>query len=758
MSGPRPTGPEGFDPAELEALAPVGRGLFSVDGMWCPSCAAATERVLARQPGVRRARVSFPTASALIDWDPGRADLSRILGQVERLGYAVGRPQSSGETVAQIDAEIQRLSIRLAVTAFFGMWVMVLAIMRYLEPAALGDTPAGHALSLVAAGLALPVVTFAAAPFWRAGWRTLRAGVPGMDALVSLGVAGAAVLSAVELARGGADIYADTAVMLVALLSLGRLVEMRTTRRAATAIGALEREMPERAWPAEGGAARPAESFAPGDRIRVPAGARVPLDGRIEGGGTRFDLSMMTGESRPVPGGAGDAAQAGAVNLDSPVTLRVTAGVGDRRIDRIMGRMAEMQGERSEIARLSDALARRLVPAALTLAALVGAAGWALGLGAQEAALRALSVVVIACPCALSIAVPVTFLAFAERALRGGVLFRSPAAMERAGDLRTLVLDKTGTLTEGRPRVVETCPAPGTAPQTLRDLAATAEAGIDHPVARALTEAGEAGEATRTRHPRGVTARTADGAQLDVGDARALRDAGVPLTPRGAALREGWIHVARAGRWIGALRLADPIRPEAGTALAALRDAGLRLVMATGDAAQPAQEVAEATGLTHAAVHAGLSPEDKAALVADARAHGPVGFAGDGVNDSLALAAADVGIAVDGASHAATAAAGVVVSRGGLGALADGLRRAQAARRRMAQNLAFAVVYNAAAIPLAAAGAIPPSAAALAMLASSLSVLANAGRPEPEQSDRTRDAGKPLRPRNSRRAWRSGAI
>lgn len=743
MTARRSAGPEAFGPDELETLAPVGRGLFAVEGMWCPSCAAATERVLARQPGVCRARVSFPTASALIDWEPGRADLPHILRQVERLGYAVRRPRSSGDTVAQIDAEIQRLSIRLAVTAFFGMWVMVLAIMRYLEPAALGDTPTGHALSLVAAALGLPVVTFAAAPFWRAGWRTLRAGVPGMDTLVSLGVAGAAALSAVELASGGADIYADTAVMLVALLSVGRLVEMRTTRRAATAIGALEREMPERAWPAVGDEARPAETFAPGDRIRVPAGARVPLDGRIEGAGTRFDLSVMTGESQPVPVADGDAAQAGAINLDSPVTLRVTAAVGDRRIDRIMGRMAEMQGERSEIARLSDALARRLVPAALALAALVGVVGWALGLGAQEAALRALSVVVIACPCALSIAVPITFLGFAERGLRVGVLFRSPAAMERAGDLRTLILDKTGTLTEGRPRVVETRPAPDTAPQTVRDVAATAEAGIDHPVARALAEAGEAGDATRTRHPRGVTAQAADGAQLLVGDAGFLFAAGILPGPGGTTLTDGWIHVARAGRWAGALRLTDPVRADAAAALAALRDGGLRLDMATGDAECPARDVAEATGLPRDGVHAGLSPEDKAALVAAARDRGLVGFAGDGVNDSLALAAADVGIAVDGASHAATAAAGVVVSRGGLGALAEGLHLARVARRRMAQNLAFAVVYNAAAIPLAAAGAIPPSVAALAMLASSLSVLANASRPAPERPDRASDIPDP---------------
>ncbi|MEX0387237.1 heavy metal translocating P-type ATPase [Spiribacter onubensis] len=719
---------------ELAALAPAGRGLFSIEGMWCPSCAAATERIIARAPGITRARVSFATGSALVDWDPDRVDLPALLRAVERLGYAIGPPRAPEETVAGIDAEIHRLGLRLAVAVFFGMWVMVLAIMRYLEPVALGSTPVGHALSIVAMGLVTPVVGFSAAPFFVAGWRTLRAGIPGMDALVSIGVVGAALLSVAELARGGAHIYADTMVMLIVLLSIGRLVEMRTVRRAASAIGALEREVPERAFPVDADGAVDAAEVAVDTDIRVAAGARVPLDGVVVEGATRVDASLLTGESTPVGVARDEPVHAGTINLDAPVTVRVTAGVGDRRIDRILGRMVEMQGNRSEITRLADRLARLLVPGALALAALVAVGGAALGLGAEEALLRALSVVVIACPCALSIAVPVTFLSFAERAMGRGVLFRSPATMERAGQLRHLLIDKTGTLTRGEPTVIGLRLADGVDEAELRHLAALAEAGVDHPVARALQDPALVPDSGihRRREGRGVIMTLPGGEAVRVGSRRWLAEADILVPddraddPADAATR---IHLARNGRWLGSFALGDPLRPAAPETVQRLVREGFVLQMVTGDGPAPAGRVAAEVGLAAEAVHAGCSPEDKADRVLDAQSRAPAAFIGDGINDSVAMAAADVGVAIDGASHAATSSAGLVVARGGLPALANALGLARAARRRMLQNLGLAVVYNGSAIPLAVAGVIPPSAAALAMLASSLSVMANAARP-----------------------------
>lgn len=722
--------------AEMAALAPAGRGLFSIEGMWCPSCAAATERIIARVPGVTRARVSFATGSALVDWDPDRIDLSGLLRAVERLGYAIGPPRAPEDTVAAIDGELNRLGLRLAVAAFFGMWVMVLAIMRYLEPAALGNTPVGHTLSIIAMGLVTPVVGFSAAPFFVAGWRTLRAGIPGMDALVSIGVIGAGMLSVIELVQGGAHVYADTMVMLIVLLSIGRMVEMRTVRRAATAIGALEREVPERAFPVEGNGPVDAAEVAVGTCIQVAAGARVPLDGELLEGATRVDASLLTGESTPVSVAAGGALQAGTINLDAPVTVRVTAAVGNRQIDRILGRMVEMQGNRSEITRLADGLARVLVPGALALAAMVAVMGTAFGLGPEESLLRALSVVVIACPCALSVAVPVTFLSFAERAMGRGVLFRSPATMEQAGQLRDLLIDKTGTLTRGEPAVIEAVSADGIEETELRALAAQAEAGIDHPVARALQDPAQVPDRGihRRREGRGVIMTGPDGSEVRVGSRRWLHEAGVEVpvlaTPSShAASRATQIHVTRNGDWLGCFALGDPLRPAATATVQSLLARGFRLQMVTGDSAEPAHRVAAEVGLAEGAVRAGCRPEEKADHVLAAQARAPTAFIGDGINDSVAMAAADVGVAIDGASHAATSSAGLVVARGGLPALGDALGLARSARRRMRQNLALAVVYNGAAIPLAVAGVIPPSAAALAMLASSLSVMANAARP-----------------------------
>ncbi|RZU99741.1 heavy metal translocating P-type ATPase [Spiribacter vilamensis] len=721
---------------EMAELAPAGRGLFSIEGMWCPSCAAATERVVARVPGVTRARVSFATGSALVDWDPDRIDLPGLLHAVERLGYAIGPPRAPEETVAAIDGELGRLGLRLAVAAFFGMWVMVLAIMRYVEPTALGNTPVGHTLSIIAMGLVTPVVGFSAAPFFLAGWRTLRAGIPGMDALVSIGVIGAGVLSVTELIQGGAHVYADTMVMLIVLLSIGRMVEMRTVRRAATAIGALEREVPERAFPVSGNGPVDAASIAVGDRVQVAAGARVPLDGELVEGATRVDASLLTGESTPVSIAPGGTLHAGTINLDAPVTVVVTAAVGDRRIDRILGRMVEMQGNRSEITRLADGLARVLVPGALALAAGVAVTGTAFGLGFEESLLRALSVVVIACPCALSIAVPVTFLSFAERAMGRGVLFRSPATMEQAGQLRHLLIDKTGTLTRGEPSVVETVTADGVDEAELQALAAQAEAGIDHPVARALQDPAQGPDSGihRRREGRGVTITLPDGDEVRVGSRRWLTEAGVDLPARATEHSDRsraatLIHVTRNGEWLGRFALGDPLRPAAAETVRSLRARGFRVAMVTGDGPEPAHRVAADVGLAGDAVVAGCRPEEKADRVLAAQAEAPTAFIGDGINDSVAMAAADVGVAIDGASHAATSSAGLVVARGGLPALASALALARSARGRMRQNLGLALVYNGLAIPLAVAGVIPPSAAALAMLASSLSVMANAARP-----------------------------
>ncbi len=725
------TGDAALDPADL---APAGRALFTVDGMWCPSCAAATERVMAGVPGVTSARVSFATSSALVTWDPARVDLGALFAAVKGLGYGIGPPASAGETVARIDAAIEKLGLRLAVCAFFGMWVMVLSVILYLDAGGVTATTAGLVIARIAALLALPVVLYAGTPLFVAGWRTAKAGVPGMDTLVSLGVGAALGLSAWRLAAGEPHVYLDTAVMLIALLSVGRLIEMRTTRQAALALGALAEVLPERAvLRRDDGTTTTvdAERVAAGAVVEVAAGARLPFDGVIVEGETALDRALLTGEARPVPVAVGDRVEAGCVNLWRPLALRVECPVGARVIDRIGGRIAEVVGGKGELQRLAERWARVLVPTAIALAAATLALGVAVGLAPGEAVLRAASVLVVACPCAVGIAVPVAYVAASTRAARAGVLFRNAAAVEALATVRRVLFDKTGTLTEGTPRVVAVRTAAGWSEAEVRRLAAAAEAGIDHPIARALragVDLPPAAGCRRTRRLARGAAHEDDLGTTLVGSAELLRAHGVapPPAPADGPVDAAWIEVARDGVWIGRIAVADRPRDDAAAAVARLEAAGLAPALVTGDAPMPANHVAAAVGIPPTRVHAAQSPEAKAERVAAA---GPgTAFVGDGVNDGIALAAADVGVAVTGASNVATAAAGVAVASGGVTRVVDAHAMARRARRIMAQNLGFAVVYNAMGVSLAAFGAVPPVAAALAMVASSLSVLANAAR------------------------------
>lgn len=723
------------EPLDLEPLLPAGQALLAVDGMWCPSCAAAVERVMERVPGVTSARVTFATASALVRWDPDRLDPAALVARVTGLGYGLGRRAAPDATAARIGEELRRHTMRLAVAGVLGMWAMLLSLLLYLDSGGIVGTPVGLGLAAAATALAVPVVFGAGWPFLLAGWRTLRAGVPGMDALISLGALTALGLSAWRLARGEAHVYADTAVMLVTLLIVGRLVEMAATRRSVLAIAALQDVLPETAdvlAPDGTMETRSAAEVTAGAVIRVAAGQRVPLDGVVADGASSLDRAVLTGESAPVPTGPGAVVEAGCVNLLSALDLRVTHGVGARAVDRIGARVADVLGEKGETQRLAERVARILVPAALVLAAGTVVVGLAVGLTVDEALLRATSVLVIACPCAVGVAVPLAWVAAARRAAGFGVLFRTPAALESLATVREAMFDKTGTLTEGRPRVVHVDNAPGETREAVLADAAGAETGILHPLALALREAAPTadaghhrperlGRAVRWRGPRGLVV-------VGAPDGVAAEEIAVPPSPDpppvpGATVLE----VARDGAWIGRVHLADTARADAADALAALARLGVAVRIVTGDAAPPAHALARRLDVPADRVHAGCTPEDKAALVAEAGR--PAAFIGDGVNDSIALARAAAGIAVEDAAGAATGTASIVLAGGhGLGAVAEALHLARRARRVMWQNLGFALVYNGAGLTLAVLGAVPPVAAAIAMVASSASVTANSAR------------------------------
>ncbi|MCL7743750.1 cation-translocating P-type ATPase [Guyparkeria hydrothermalis] len=709
---------------------------MTIEGLWCPSCAAATERLLRDTPGVQEAQVSFLGSAAMLRWDPERISLAQIAEKVRRLGYRLAPPRSERTTRSRLDEQVRALGIRLTVAGFFGVWTMLFSLLLYLGVGQASGETTGWWLALASASFALPVLGIAGLPVFVAGWRTLRTGIPGMDTLVTLGVLAAAGLSIWQLGQGSHHVYTDTAVMLVVLLTLGRLLETLALRRAATTIDALHARMPERAerLTAEGAIETvPAETIAIGEHMRVPAGQRIPLDGVIEDGETRLDRSVMTGESRPATAHPGDKVLAGSVNLESAITIRVEATVGERSIDRIGERVIEAVRSRPGTQRIADRFARWIAPTAIGLATLSALAAWLLGLSPEESLLRATSVLVIACPCALSIAVPIAYVSLAGRAANEGILFRDAAALEQLADVDTLYLDKTGTLTQGRPAVTDVMvrgQLPGkrrTDAATVLQIAAAAENGVDHVIADALRRA--AGDTPMPamearRHAAGVSASHPDWGQVLVGSPRLLRDHDVQIEPTpGDDLQ---VEVAINDQWVATIVFDDPLRDSATTTIRQLQQAGITCGLITGDRRVPAMRIATAVGLAPSDVRSDCLPDDKAKLVRATA--GPVAFVGDGANDALALASADVGIAVANANSTAAMAADVVLGNDGVAGVSRAIDLARQGRRMMRQNLGFAVAYNGIGLTLAVAGAIQPVIAATAMAASSLTVILNAAR------------------------------
>lgn len=726
-----------FAGIDRDALRRAGRMVVGIDGMWCASCALAVERTLARSPGVSSASTSFAGGSALVRWDPAQVDLDLLFERVEKLGYRIVPLVEAQEMENQIDAQARAVWMRLAVAGFFGMWSMLGSVALYLD-AQLAASPQGWWVALASCLAALPVVTWSGLAFYRAGWRTLRAGVPGMDALVSAGVLASSLLSAWSLLRGSADVYADTATMLVSFLLCGRLIELHARRRNSVAVNALRQAVPETAHRL-GVNGRPAEVRADqvgiGDLVVVHAGERIAVDGIVVEGESEIDGAIVNGESAPAAVSVGDRIVAGSVNLASRLVVRVEYAYGQRFIDRIGVRMLELLGTKSATAMLAERFARWLVPAATALAAASFALAWAMTGDATEAALRALSVLVAACPCAVGLALPLAYAASTASAAEQGILLRDPGSLEALAGAREILFDKTGTLTEGMLEVNTVLGSALAGPDEVLRWAALAEADIAHPVARAIRKAAEAafgarGEAPRgqvERHGRGCIWRSADSAEtVIVGNAAFLEVRAAGLPPVDVPQAATRIEVARNGSWIGAILLHDRVRADAARALQAFADGGVQLRLVTGDAAGPAGTAAATAGLAPERVHAHCRPEDKVAVLAQAGK--PAVFVGDGVNDTLALAAADCGIAVQGATPAAVATAGVVIASGGLGQVAAAWHHARRTLRVVRQNLAFSMVYNLLVLGLAAGGMVRPAAAAFAMLASSISVVANSAR------------------------------
>lgn len=723
----------------MSAASTLDSITLDVRGMWCTSCANAVERVMKRQCGVLDATVSFASESAQLQWDPHATTLDSIVAAVEKIGYSCAAEGAGHDRRAHF-ARIQRdLGLRLAVAVFFDMWVMVAQWTRYLSPDGTLSRAAQYDLALFAGATCLPIIGWCALPFLRAGCRTLRAGAPGMDLLVSLGALGSFVLSLWRLAQRDPVVYFDSAATIVTFLLAGRLIEISVRARSADAVRALLDLPPEQVCVvnADGSEAMMlAKRVAPGSTIRIRPGERVPLDGIVMHGASLLDRSLLTGETRPVKAGCGDAVEAGTLNGDGELIVRVQGAWGARRVDRIAREVRRMLARKTASQTFAERFTRHLVPAICLLA--VDACAWDLyrGMAWPMALERAVAILVITCPCALGMAVPLALLAGAGRAAREGILFRDVEALEKAGQVSQIYLDKTGTLTEGRPKLVSLRLAPGIERDALIEAAALAERGSEHPLANSIRSL--------------VPAERLEALDRTVGTSRAVPGAGIEwLGANGVCLRVGqaaWLagngvtvpfesvqhtlaHVARGDRWLGALAFADTPRDGVRDTVTRLRASGLALAMLSGDAVGVAEDIARKVRIPEADVYAEQSPEDKVRRILAAQAKGAcVMFVGDGLNDAPALAAADLGVAVEGATASSVASAAIVLTGAGIARLDQALLIARHTARTMKQNLVAAAAYNLLAIPLALTGYVSPTMAAALMVASSLSVTVNSAR------------------------------
>lgn len=727
--------------------------LYTLHGMWCTSCALAVEGMLKRLAGVFEVSVHYPTATVWVKGTPDAIRLAVLAPHVAKIGYRLTELEAIGDAHARLEQESRYLTLRLIVGSVFGMWTMLASLLIYAG--ALPTVQIESVVAWISGAFALPVVLYAGLPFYRAGWRTLLAKRPGMDVLVSLGVVGAVVVSAGLLWRGSVEVYFDTAVMLIVLLLVGRLVETFCRQRGLRAFDSLALPSVDViVWQHGQPVTLPVEEIALGAQIDVAPGETIPLDGTLETSGW-IDTATLSGESVPRFFATGQQVYAGCRYLSgsAPLKLRVTAPVGQRRVDKLCEQMRRFQAQKGELQTLAERFAAWLSPAALVLGVLTLPAALLFGVGWEEATVRALSVLVVACPCAVGLAVPLASLAGSGQAMQQGVALRDPAALEILANVRAIAFDKTGTLTRGQHSVLHAALRHPKGQIVFQQMLCSAVGQSEHPLAYGLLRWATNPEIHATyrvtqleEYPgKGQRITFAKGEKWWLGSATWVR---AQLEPQGQALPESaqdpaydfasQVVVADSQGWLATLYLADQPVTDAQSTIQQLQVAGYGLAMVSGDRQGPVSWLGQQVGLPKEACYAQRSPEAKAKLLTALPS--PTLYVGDGVNDTLSLAAAGVGVAPMQASEAAREGAAAQLLTPGVGGVVRLLNIAKRARQVMVQNLAFSALYNTLALGLVVIMAIPPLVAVLAMTASSLSVTLNAARLAWAETDEVNDS------------------
>lgn len=714
---------------------------FKIEGMHCASCVLRNEHSLEQIPGVSSASVNLALRTATVEYDPTKVGLSQLHAAIEANGYRVAEHRlhagaaahdphaHHGEAPAPDEAQAVR---RRAAWAIIGaVPVAGLAMFGMAVPYSLW----------IQAVLATVVIMVLGWQFHLGLARAVRRGAADMDTLISLGTLAALAFSWWQLLTGHSEAYFETGAVIVALILLGRYFEAVSRGRASAAIEKLLQLGAKSARVVEGGAERevPVESVEVGMTVVVRPGEKVPVDGRIVGGESSLDESMITGESMPVRRGVGEQVVGATINVDGLLHVQVTATGSGTVLAQMVKLVSEAQVRKAPIQKLADRISSVFVPVVMGVAVLT-AVGWWLATGDwSSAVIPAVAVLVIACPCALGLATPTAIMVGTGRGASHGILIKHGEAFEKARAIGAVAFDKTGTLTQGRPSVTDVVPvAPATADELLQ-LAASVERGSSHPLAQAVVAAADArrlpGEPVsgfRNLVGQGVTA-SVNGREATVASLPFLASRGVDAAPLSAAVEQleananTVVGVARDGVLVGVIAIADAVKPESKEAVSQLHDGGITTVMVTGDNEATARAIGQWVGIGQ--VRARVRPEDKLGLVRELQERGQkVAFVGDGINDAPALAQADLGIAMGTGTDIAIEAGDLVLVGGSPLKVVEALALSRATFRAIRQNLFWAFVYNVIGIPLAALGLLNPIIAGGAMAFSSVSVVLNSLR------------------------------
>ena len=731
---------------------------YTVTGMSCAACSARVEKAVKALDGVTDATVNLLTGSLQVE---GSVAPQAVCDAVVRAGYGASAlgdaPPPTGENDTGEKGRRRATLVRFFVSLGLLLPLMYLSMGGMLSLPAIPLLRENPAIAALAQMLLSAAVLILNGGFFVRGVKGVLHRAPNMDTLVSLGSGasflystGVLFLMLYALGKGDAahashllhNLYFESAAMILVLISLGKALEARAKGKTTSAIRELLSLAPEQTTVLREGAPLviPTRDVRVGDTVVLRPGERVSVDGVILSGEGAFDESALSGESLPVDKKAGDRVFSATVNLSGAILYRAT-GVGeDTVLGRIVATVREASATKAPIAKLADRVSGVFVPVVTGLSLLTFILWWAIGGELSVAVNHAISVLVISCPCALGLATPVAVMVGSGKGAKSGILFKTATALENAGRIRTVFLDKTGTVTEGRPVVTDLFPADGVSEQTLLLLAASLEAGSEHPLGRAVCAyAKERGVSplpvTDFRADAGAGVRAVlDGAHLRGGKADYL-DAPVDGALAARLAREGKtpLFFARDGVPLGTVAVADAVRADSADAVAYLKSHGIRTVLLTGDRRDVADAVARSVGIDEVIPEA--TPEGKADAVRAARAQGMVMMVGDGINDAPALTAADVGAAVGAGTDIAIDSAELVLSREGLTGLADAVALSRAVMRNIKQNLFWAFFYNLLGIPLAAGVFVPllgwtlsPMVGAAAMSLSSLCVVSNALR------------------------------